>query len=470
MTLARLLEIRAAIQAARENRRTFRIEYKEARNVGTVETRAQYYKEVYSYDEIYPLPNTDGDPTSDEWRANGLPEGGYIWEEGVGIKTKNPITNMDNMFKDNSTFNDPEIASWDVSAVTSMAGMFNNATSFDQDIGEWDVSADTDMSNMFKGATSFNQDLGDWETINVTNMAGAFYGATSFNQDISGWNMINVTDVSEMFREATSFNQDIGGWDTSNITNMDAMFQGATSFNADISDWDVQSISESPTNFSTNVGLPAYYAPQWGTDGNVIVANPTTEIKIFFDNSGSMNSTLSPLVSAKENTIKNALLPFYDNDESIYNQNVTIVSDPSERVWNQMATPATNQNTTQLITLVFSDENSPYQSPGNWASTRTSTYNTDMAALRSHIDTAPNSDYFRGVLFRVNTGPNTYADYRTFINAVMTGSGLYSGVHGLGDKSEVSAELDVIAGSSEQYYASIIVSAINSLGYNLPSA
>ena len=469
MTLARLLEIRAAIQAARENRRTFRVLYKKERALETVATRAEYYIETYTYDELYALSNTVGDPTSAEWRANGVPEGGYKWVEGVGIKTKNPITNMDNMFKDNSTFNDADISGWDVSAVTSMSGMFEGATTFNQDIGSWDVSSDTDMSNMFKNASSFNQDLGNWNTVNATNMSGAFYGATSFNQDISEWNMTNVTDVSEMFREATAFNQDLSTWDTSNITNMDAMFQDATSFDADITDWDVQNITTAPTNFSSNVGLPAYYAPQWGTDGNVIVANPTTEIKIFFDSSGSMNTTLAPLVAAKDGAIKTALLPFFDNDEAAYNQNVTIVSDPSERVWNQMATPATNQNTTQLITLVFSDENSPYSAPGSWAATRTWTYNTDISALRAHLVAAPDGDYFRGVMFRVNTGPNSHADYRTFISAVMSGSGIYSGINGLSDKSEISAELDIDAGSTGQYYANKIVAAINALGYNLPS-
>ena len=37
------------------------------------------------------------------------------------------------------------LASWDVSSVTNMSGMFYGATAFDQDIGSWDVSSVTNM-------------------------------------------------------------------------------------------------------------------------------------------------------------------------------------------------------------------------------------------------------------------------------------------------------------------------------------
>ena len=45
------------------------------------------------------------------------------------------------------------IASWVVSSVDDMAGLFQGAGSFNGNIGSWVTSAVTDMNNMFNGAT-----------------------------------------------------------------------------------------------------------------------------------------------------------------------------------------------------------------------------------------------------------------------------------------------------------------------------
>jgi len=60
-------------------------------------------------------------------------------------------------FKDTSN---PDIGSWDTSAVVYMGYMFAGASSFDKDISSWDTSAAVDMSFMFYYATSFNKDIG----------------------------------------------------------------------------------------------------------------------------------------------------------------------------------------------------------------------------------------------------------------------------------------------------------------------
>ena len=200
----------------------------------------------------------------------------------------------------------------------------------------------------------------------------------------------------------------------------------------------------------------------------------STEINIFFDSSGSMDSTLAPLRIMRSQVLKNALLPFYENDGDAYDTNVTITEIPSERVWQQMETMGSNANVTQVINLVFSDENSPYGAVSTYPTTPNSTHNTDIASLRSTIstaETANGSSYYRSVMFQVNTGPNSFTGYKQYLQAVMGGTGNYSGTSGLSDRNgtEIQLNTDVVAGANATYYANQVISGINSLGYSIPS-
>ena len=108
------------------------------------------------------------------------------------------------------------IASWVVSSVDDMAGLFQGSATFNGNIGSWDGSAVTDMSNMFNGATAFNQDISSWVTSSVTDMSAMFQGAILFNAAIpksgSQWDTAQVKYFDNMFYGATNFNQDISSW------------------------------------------------------------------------------------------------------------------------------------------------------------------------------------------------------------------------------------------------------------------
>ncbi|MCH2131993.1 MAG: BspA family leucine-rich repeat surface protein, partial [Pirellulaceae bacterium] len=152
------------------------------------------------------------------------------------------ITDMSELFKDKTTFND-DIGNWDVSNVTTMSQTFKNATSFNGDISTWDVSSVTSMYEMFFDAYSFSGDVSNWVVSSVTNMRATFEDAQVFNADISGWDVSNVTNMLGTFIRTYDFNQDISGWDVSNVTTMQYLFYDATSFNQDISGWDISNVT-----------------------------------------------------------------------------------------------------------------------------------------------------------------------------------------------------------------------------------
>ena len=263
------------------------------------------------------------------------PAGGYQFIANVGIlmPTGTPLTDMRNMFTSNSSFNDPDIAIWDVSTVTDMRQTFASASSFDQDISGWDVSSVTIMEDMFLNASTFNQNLSSWNVSSVTHMGGMFwnasaynqpitgtfastttnvaiwqnmfrsttsfnsdissldtsgatrmdymfYLATSFNQDISGWNTSSVSNMLSMFKDATAYNNDISGWDTGAVTNMREMFQNASAFDQNLNAWDVSLIPSLPTDFATGATLfTTDEHPLWGTSGGILypLSNTATD-------------------------------------------------------------------------------------------------------------------------------------------------------------------------------------------------
>ena len=126
--------------------------------------------------------------TGDEWFA--------VVKDGM----KNAITNYANGLSGSSTLFTPPGQSEPVpfnnivtTLMTDMSNMFANNTTFNQNIGAWDTSKVTNMSYVFAIAHMFNNgedsSIGSWNTSQVTNMNNMFYNAIVFNQNLSGWNV-----------------------------------------------------------------------------------------------------------------------------------------------------------------------------------------------------------------------------------------------------------------------------------------
>ena len=187
----------------------------------------------------------------------------------------------------------------DLSAVTSLAGMFCNTTNFNSNINHWDVSTIESMSmsddgctGVFEGATSFNQPLDNWNVSNVVDMGSMFEGATAFNQPLNSWDVGKVEEFREMFSDATAFNQPLDNWEfrescimlgqreysrffvldwlfpiayagPDTCISMWHMFEGATSFDQSLADWTMTGVQDvrglldgaglSPENYSATL-------------------------------------------------------------------------------------------------------------------------------------------------------------------------------------------------------------------------
>ncbi len=133
--------------------------------------------------------------------------------------------------------NSPNLNMIDTSAITDMKNLFKDDSTFNGDITQWNTSNVENMHSMFWGASVFNQNIGNWDTGEVTDMGGMFWRASIFNQNIGNWNTGEVTDMIGMFLEAIAFNQNIGNWNVKNVDASLRMFYNASKFDQDLSSW-----------------------------------------------------------------------------------------------------------------------------------------------------------------------------------------------------------------------------------------
>ena len=105
----------------------------------------------------------------------------------AGTSCTSNITNMVFMF--GMQINNPNVVTWDVSAVESMEYMFIENYDFNQSIDEWDVSAVENMNGMFYNAEDFNQNLSGWCVSNFSSEPSNFgvgSGLSSANKPVWG--------------------------------------------------------------------------------------------------------------------------------------------------------------------------------------------------------------------------------------------------------------------------------------------
>ena len=205
----------------------------------------------------------------------------------------------------------------------------------------------------------------------------------------------------------------------------------------------------------------------WDYRNTAITQN--TNIIIYFDSSGSMNETLTPLQTMKDTLLKDALLPFYNYEEALYDSKVLVVNNGTERTLYMLDMLQATPPTGNTIVMVFQDESSSYGVNSGWVDT--DVINTqginDLAALRTRLNSYA-SNYFSGIVFQVaNPGYSGADEFKLFLEAIENGTGLYSGSNGLSDKSEIKFKYDIVNGDTPQYYLDRITEALAELGINI---
>jgi hypothetical protein len=215
--------------------------------------------------------------------------------------------------------------------------------------------------------------------------------------------------------------------------------------------------------------------------GNALTSE--TEINIWFDNSGSMNTTLSPLQLMQSTILQACLLPIYNNDPVLYNERVKVLNMFSGNGWNfnerfirclaeeRNFQRAVDITVNQVINLTFADESNEYgyggSAPFNSGS-RTAGYDTDIAYLRNVMSTVGYT--IKGTAFRVDTGPGTYSGFRGLTQATFINNGAYTVPNNVSDYYTINfnCNLDTLAAASATYYRDQIVAALTALGISIP--
>lgn len=202
-----------------------------------------------------------------------------------------------------------------------------------------------------------------------------------------------------------------------------------------------------------------------------LVINKNTRIFIYFDSSGSMNSTLGPLELMKSTLLKNRLLPLYGNDSVAYDEKVQVVSRGSERTFdflNMEGRPAPEGN---VIVMVFQDEAIPVYHGSQSVTPVTQGFINDIQALKARIANnfgTNNPNYFRGIVFQV-VGTDKFKE---LMGVVENGShASYPSQYNLQAEvatGKVKFKYDVRNGDTPENYLNKVVGALQELGYNIP--
>lgn len=165
---------------------------------------------------------------------------------------------------------------------------------------------------------------------------------------------------------------------------------------------------------------------------------PTIELNFVIDNSGSMIYAVTPIQNAIQDIssqyLKSVLVPYYGS-AARYNRNVTVTANAYEETFSvgMLNKSVRNDDTTQVINIVFQDEASPYMneyngelnfkqftSVGTNSTLYRSKYTSNIASLRA-VTTSRSPGFYNYVTYVIKTDPALRL-FRNFMYAVRNGT------------------------------------------------
>jgi hypothetical protein len=139
-------------------------------------------------------------------------------------------------------------------------------------------------------------------------------------------------------------------------------------------------------------------------------------IMMHVDGSGSILNTRKQLEIMRDTLLKDALLPYYNNDEKLYNRRVTIVDGNGERTL-QFFTEATKKD--NVLALVFQDEAQPAYHLPTFNKKPQDHYSKDLQKLKGELNGY--GGLYRGIMFQVDRGKTFAKSFKEFVESAWQG-------------------------------------------------
>lgn len=202
--------------------------------------------------------------------------------------------------------------------------------------------------------------------------------------------------------------------------------------------------------------------------------NGALHIMMHVDGSGSILRTRKQLEIMKDTMLKEALLPYYDNDVSLYNRRVTIVDGSGERTLKFFTQAAQKDN---VLAVVFQDEAQPDYHLPNFNKKPEDRYSDDLEKLKASLNGY--QGLYRGVMFQV--GDKVFSkSFKEFVENAWRGQGYLkndnlSNYHWQENKNNIDENRGVVFSDEyhadptgdPKYYLDLIFTAAKKVGLDL---
>ncbi len=198
-------------------------------------------------------------------------------------------------------------------------------------------------------------------------------------------------------------------------------------------------------------------------------------IMMHVDGSGSILNTRKQLEIMKDSILKEALLPYYNNDLSLYDRRVTIISNSGERTLRFFTEAAQKNN---VLAVAFQDEAQPAYHLPNFNRKPEDHYLTDLGALKGKLGN--HKGIYRGVLFQVDRGRTFAKSFKEFLGNAFQGTGYLSEdnlkkYHRDNNRAHIKNKNGVVFSDeyhakdegSPQYYLDLLFNAARKVGLDL---
>ena len=198
-------------------------------------------------------------------------------------------------------------------------------------------------------------------------------------------------------------------------------------------------------------------------------------IMMHVDGSGSILNTRKQLEIMKDTLLKTALLPYYNNDEELYDRRVTIISSAGERTLKFFEEAAKKDN---VLAIAFQDEAQPAYHLPNFNKRPEDFYLNDLNNLKASLDGY--DGVYRGVMFQVDRGKTFAKSFKEFVGNAFRGEGYLqsdnlkryhkdNNTANIKNKDGVvfSDEYHAKDSGTPQYYLDLILNASSKIGLDL---